>query len=70
MNKAAIKDTIKRLQNEHRQEMITQNNKNSLERSYHKADEISRQIQNYQDMITPNNTGIKFDPNWQDIFRR
>ncbi len=37
-------EKIRTLQKQYQEEMVRQNNKNSVERSYHKADEISIQI--------------------------
>lgn len=60
-----IRETIKKLQTELREEMIRQNNRNSLVRSYAKADVIKEQISNYRDMLNPYKGKIRFDPNWR-----
>ena len=53
---------VMQLQQALRAEMIKQNNKSSLERSYHEADRIVEQI---RELETKSTTKIRFDENWR-----
>lgn len=51
MSEIEIKLQINRLTSKYQEEMINQNNCNSLNRSYHKADQLLKQIQELENQL-------------------
>ena len=51
MSEIEIKLQISRLTSQYQEEMINQNNCNSLKRSYHRADQILKQIQELKNQL-------------------
>lgn len=51
MSEIEIKLQISRLTSQYQEEMTNQNNCNSLKRSYHRADQILKQIQELENQL-------------------